>query len=142
MVFKSSNVKFCMENFKMKRKKAKRITFQDGVLESSCHLILLILNLNQFLHSMNVFYTAVFSYFCPFSDNSFLKKIYLAKIFQFSLNVFTFMQHHCYAKMCIILCPSHTVVIWTFTFHKISGLGMLILKGNFKQLHRPKLSIF
>ena len=36
----------------------------------------------------------------------------------------------------------HTVAIWTFTFHKISGFVKVILKGNFKQLHRPKVSIF
>ena len=29
--------------------------------------------------------------------------------------------------------PWHTVAIWTFTFHKISGLVRVILKANFKQ---------
>ena len=38
--------------------------------------------------------------------------------------------------------PGHTVVIWTFTFHKISGFVRVNLKGNFKQLYRPKVSIF
>ena len=36
----------------------------------------------------------------------------------------------------------HTVAIWTFPFHKISGFVRVILKGNFKQLYRPKVSIF
>ena len=38
--------------------------------------------------------------------------------------------------------PLHTVAIWTFPFHKISGFVRVILKGNFKQLNRPKVSIF
>ena len=29
--------------------------------------------------------------------------------------------------------PVHTVAIWTFTFHKISGFVRVILKANFKQ---------
>jgi len=36
----------------------------------------------------------------------------------------------------------HTVAIWTFTFHKITGFWRVILKANFKQFCRPKLSIF
>ena len=38
--------------------------------------------------------------------------------------------------------PLHTVAIWTFTFHKISGYVRVILKGNFKQLYRQKVSLF
>ena len=37
---------------------------------------------------------------------------------------------------------AHTVAIWTFTFHKISGFVRVILKENFKQFYRPKVSIF
>ena len=33
----------------------------------------------------------------------------------------------------------HTVAIWTFTFHKISGFVRVILKANFKQPYRPVL---
>ena len=36
----------------------------------------------------------------------------------------------------------HTVAIWTFTFHKISGFVRVILKANFKEFYRPKVSIF
>ena len=36
----------------------------------------------------------------------------------------------------------HTVAIWTFTFHKISGFVWVILKANFKEFCRPKVSIF
>jgi hypothetical protein len=36
----------------------------------------------------------------------------------------------------------HTVAIWTFTFHKISGFVRVILKANFKPTYRPNLSIF
>ena len=35
----------------------------------------------------------------------------------------------------------HTVAIWTFTFHKISGFVWVILKANFKEFCRPKVSI-
>ena len=102
----------------MKRKRAKRITFQGGVLESSCHLILLILNLVQFLHSMNVFY------FCPFSDNSFLKKFIQQKWDQFlsPIHYKKYLNFLCYAKMCIILCPSlenctnNTTIVRPFQF--------------------------
>ena len=38
--------------------------------------------------------------------------------------------------------PPHTVAIWTFTFHKISGFVRVILKANFKQFYKPKVSIF
>ena len=38
--------------------------------------------------------------------------------------------------------PLHTVAIWTFPFHKISGFVRVILKGNFTQLYRPKVSMF
>ena len=38
--------------------------------------------------------------------------------------------------------PPHTVAIWTFIFHKISGFVRVILKANFKQFYRPKVSIF
>ena len=34
----------------------------------------------------------------------------------------------------------HTVASWTF--HKVSGFARVILKGNFKQLYRPNVSIF
>ena len=37
---------------------------------------------------------------------------------------------------------SHTVAIWTFTFHKISGFQRVILKVNFNPIYRQKLSIF
>ena len=40
------------------------------------------------------------------------------------------------------LAQVHTVAIWTFPFHKISGFVRVILKGNFKQLYRPKVSTF
>ena len=36
----------------------------------------------------------------------------------------------------------HTVPIWTFTFHKISGFVRVILKANFKPTYRPNLSNF
>jgi hypothetical protein len=35
--------------------------------------------------------------------------------------------------------PTHTVAIWTFTFHKISGFVSVILKANFKQAYKPGL---
>ena len=35
----------------------------------------------------------------------------------------------------------HTVAIWTFTFHKISGFERVILKVNFNPIYRQKLSI-
>ena len=42
--------------------------------------------------------------------------------------------------ICISLTfPVHTVAIWTFTFHKISGFVRVILKANFKQAYRPGL---
>ena len=42
----------------------------------------------------------------------------------------------------LIMAHLHTVAIWTFPFHKISGFVRVILKGNFKQLYRPKVSTF
>ena len=36
----------------------------------------------------------------------------------------------------------HTVAIWIFIFHKISGFVWVILKDNYKQLYKPKVSIF
>ena len=36
----------------------------------------------------------------------------------------------------------HTVAIWTFTFHKISGFERVILKINFNPIYRQNLSIF
>ena len=36
----------------------------------------------------------------------------------------------------------HTAAIWTLTFHKISDFVRVILKVNFKQLYRSKVSIF
>ena len=36
----------------------------------------------------------------------------------------------------------HTVAIWTFTFHKISGFKRVNLKVNFNPIYRQKLSIF
>ena len=45
-------------------------------------------------------------------------------------------SHHHHPK------AMHTVAIWTFTFHKISGFVRVILKANFKQFCRPKVSIF
>ena len=38
--------------------------------------------------------------------------------------------------------PTHTVAICTFTFQKIYGFVRVILKSNFKQFHRPKVSTF
>ena len=35
--------------------------------------------------------------------------------------------------------PTHTVAIWTFTFHKKSDFVMVILKADFKQAYRPVL---
>ena len=35
----------------------------------------------------------------------------------------------------------HTVAIWTFTFHQISGFERVILKVNFNPIYRQKLSI-
>ena len=35
----------------------------------------------------------------------------------------------------------HTVAIWTFIFHKISGFERVILKVNFNPIYRQKLSI-
>ena len=35
----------------------------------------------------------------------------------------------------------HTIAIWTFTFHKISGFERVILKVNFNSIYRQKLSI-
>ena len=35
----------------------------------------------------------------------------------------------------------HTVAVWIFTFHKISGFVWVILKDNYKQLYKPKVSI-
>ena len=37
---------------------------------------------------------------------------------------------------------AHTVVICTFTFHKISGFVRVILKANLKPPYRSKISIF
>ena len=42
--------------------------------------------------------------------------------------------------LCAYVC--HTVAIWTFTFHKISGFERVILKVNFNPIYRQKLSIF
>ena len=42
----------------------------------------------------------------------------------------------------IIPSALHTVAIWTFTFHKISGFVRVILKANFKQFCKSKVSFF
>ena len=38
--------------------------------------------------------------------------------------------------------PSHTVAIWTFTFHEKSGCVQLIWKANFKPTYRPNSLTF
>ena len=40
------------------------------------------------------------------------------------------------------LLPEHSVAIWTYTFHKISGFVRVILKANFKPTYRPNPSHF
>ena len=39
------------------------------------------------------------------------------------------------AQLSTLIKLFHTVAIWTFTFHKISGFVRVILKGNSKQLY-------
>ena len=37
---------------------------------------------------------------------------------------------------------THTVGLWTFTFHKKSPFEKVILKANFKQGYRPEIQIY
>ena len=49
---------------------------------------------------------------------------------------------HISFSICPIFVDSHTVAIWTFTFHKKSGFVKVILKANFKPVYKPVLWTF
>ena len=52
------------------------------------------------------------------------------------------LSHMGYDFTLLFSASMHTVAIWTFTFHKISGFVRVILKANFKSAYMPNLSIF
>ena len=81
-----------------------------------------------------------------FKKEKFPRKLYSE--IRYLLKVGDINSHYPYSLSkieCHLFCchrQAHTVAFWTFTLHKISGFVRMILKANFKQLYRPKVSIF